>query len=90
MVIGRWWASSGEQCEVDVLGMRESRSHLLGEARWQSRPLGLSDLRALIRKAARVPGPVDDPLFALWGRGRIDRAVHRVGALGFDVDDVVA
>jgi AAA+ ATPase superfamily predicted ATPase len=89
MVIGRWWASSGEPCEVDVLGMRESRSQLLGEARWQSRPLGLSDLRTLIRKAARVPSPVDDPLFALWGRGGVDRAVHRAGAMGFDVDDVL-
>jgi hypothetical protein len=89
MVIGRWWASSGEPCEVDVLGMRESRSQLLGEARWQSRPLGLSDLRALMRKAVRVPNAVDDPVFALWGRGGIDSAVHRAGALGFDVDDVL-
>jgi len=89
MVIGRWWASSGEPCEVDVLGMRRSRSQMLGEARWQSRPLGLSDLRALMGKAVRVPSVIDDPLFIVWGRGGIDSAVRRAGALGFDVDDVL-
>ncbi|MGH7883732.1 MAG: DUF234 domain-containing protein, partial [Candidatus Dormibacteraceae bacterium] len=44
MIVGRWWAVSGSQCEVDVLGMRGSQTHLLGEARWQAQPLSRRDL----------------------------------------------
>src|SRR5690606_5792222 len=47
LVIGPWWSSSGPSVEVDVMGMRGTRTALLGEARWQARPLGLGDLSAL-------------------------------------------
>src|SRR5438132_3795722 len=36
LVVGRWWAVTGEPCEVDVLGLRGSRTALLGEAKWQA------------------------------------------------------
>lgn len=90
LVVGRWWATSGEACEVDILGLRGSRSALLGEARWQARPLGPRDLRALIGKLARVPRPVDDPIFALWGRGGVEPDLRKAGALGFDLVDVLS
>ncbi len=89
MVTGRWWASTGEPCEVDVLGLRGSRTYLLGEARWQERPLGMRDLRTLMTKVRRVPNPVDDPRWALWGRGGVDSEVRRFGALGFDLEDMI-
>lgn len=89
LVVGRWWASSGEQCEVDVLGLQGTRTRLVGEAKWQSVPLGLKDLRGLMAKASRVPDPVEDPLFALWGRRGVDADVRRAGALGFGVADLV-
>lgn len=89
LVVGRWWATKGEPCEVDVLGLRGSRTHLLGEARWQSRPLGAGDLEELRRKAVRVPRPVATPLYALWGRAGADEAAIRAGALGFDVEHVL-
>lgn len=85
LVIGRWWASSGQPCEVDVLGLRGSRTALVGEARWQSRPLGLNDVRVLTAKIDRLPRPEDDLTLALWGRGGVDKAVMRAGVLGFDV-----
>jgi AAA+ ATPase superfamily predicted ATPase len=89
LVVGRWWATSGEACEVDVLGLRGSKSALLGEARWQAGPLGTRDLRELIAKLPRVPRPVEDPIFALWGRGGVEADVRRAGALGFDLRDVL-
>lgn len=89
LVVGRWWASSGEPCEVDVLGLRGNRTHVLGEARWQQRPLDGRDLEALRRKVARVPQPTDAPVYALWGRGGVSPEVLRAGALGFDVGAVL-
>jgi hypothetical protein len=89
LVIGRWWATSGEPCEVDVLGLRGSRTHLLGEARWQQRPLDLRDLEALRRKVSRVPRAVDVPVYALWSRGGVTPEVRQAGALGFAPTDVL-
>lgn len=89
LVVGRWWTSSGEPCEVDVLGLLASRTHLLGEARWQQRPLDGRDIEALRRKVARVPLPAEVPIYALWGRGGVSPEVRRAGALGFDVEDVL-
>ena len=90
LVVGRWWPGRGASVEIDVLGLRGSRTALLGEARWQSAPLGRRDLEALRRKVPFVPNPVDDPTLVLWGRGGVTPDVHRAGALGFSVHDVVA
>jgi hypothetical protein len=85
LVIGRWWAASGESCEVDVLGLQGSRTALLGEARWQAHPLELRDLEELRRKTSRVPDPVDHLLYVLWGRSGITPDCRRAGARGFDL-----
>lgn len=90
LVVGRWWTSSGEPAEVDVLGLRGKRAALLGEARWRSAPLEARDLEALRRKVARVPRPADEPLYALWGTNGVSADVRREGALGFDAGDVVS
>jgi len=89
LLVGRWWANSGEPCEVDVLGLLANRTHLLGEARWQQRPLDGRDLAALRRKANRVPQPIDSAIYALWGRGGVTPDVGRAGALGFDLEAVL-
>jgi uncharacterized protein len=89
LFVGRWWATSGEPCEVDVLGLLANRTSLLGEVRWQRRHLDGRDLEALRRKAARAPRSVDVPVYALWGRGGVSPDVRRAGALGFDVEDVL-
>jgi hypothetical protein len=90
LIVGRWWAASGEPCEVDVLGLRGSRSVLLGEAKWQAHPLGLRELESLRRKATRVPSVVDEPMVALWAREGVEAAVRRSGALGYSAADMLA
>jgi hypothetical protein len=89
LVVGRWWSSSGEPCEVDVLGLLGTHTHLLGEARWQQRPLDRRDLEMLHRKVTRVPHPSEAPIYALWGRGGVDSDVRRAGGLGFDVEQML-
>lgn len=89
LVVGRWWATSGEPCEVDVLGLRGSRSALLGEARWSGQPLGASVLRTLKSKAALVPRPDKQPTFALWGRSGVEPSLVRDGVRGFSLEDVL-
>lgn len=84
MVVGRWWAASGEPCEVDVLGLRGGRAVLMGEAKWQAKPLGVADLEALRRKTPRTPHPVEAPIYALWGRAGITPEARKAGARGFN------
>lgn len=89
LVVGRWWATGREPCEVDILGLRGSRSALLGEARWQARPMDARDLRQLADRAFCVPEPVDEPIYGLWGRSGVRPEVRAAGALGFDAEDVL-
>jgi AAA+ ATPase superfamily predicted ATPase len=90
LVIGRWWATHGAPCEVDVLGLHAGRTALLGEAKWQSDPLDLRALEKLKRKLPFVPKPAEDPLFALWSRTGVTPSVRRTGALGFGLRDMLA
>jgi hypothetical protein len=90
LVVGRWWATTGQPVEVDVLGLRGTTAVLLGEARWQERPLGARELRALMVKAARLPKVADDPVYALWGRGGLERELRGQGVHGFDAEDVLS
>ena len=89
LVVGWWRSQRGANVEVDVLGLRGSRTALLGEARWQAAPLGRRDLEALHRKVPFVPNPVDEPTLVLWGRGGVHPEVRNAGALGFSIEDVV-
>lgn len=89
LVVGRWWATRGRQCEVDVLGLRGKRTALVGEARWQEDPLGDGDLSALRNKLRYVPSPSDAPLIALWGRSGITSDARRAGALGWSLADML-
>lgn len=83
LVVGRWWTIRGEPCEIDVLGLRGSRTALLGEARWQKSPLGRRDLEHLRRKTIRTPRPADEPLYAMWGRGGVQKELLGSHVLGF-------
>lgn len=84
LVVGRWWSPASRDIAVEVLGLREGRPFLVGEANWSDHPLSLGDLAQLRRTLARLPRPVDDPVFALWGRHGVTPDV-RGHALGFDV-----
>lgn len=90
LMVGRWWATSGPGCEVDVLGLRGNRAALLGEAKWQADPLGVRELEQLRRKTPRVPRAVDEPLYALWGRGGATEEAKRAGARAFSLESMLA
>lgn len=87
LVLGRWWSTSGEPLEADVLGLRGARAVLVGEARWQKRPLGRRDVAALRLKAARIPGAADDPTLAFWSRGGTEAPGENV--LSFRLEDAL-
>ena len=89
LVVGRWWTTAGEPCEIVVVGLRGPCAYLLGEARWQRRPLGLNVLAALIAKGARLPEVAEEPLYTLWGRHGVVDGVKAAGALGFSAEDLV-
>lgn len=89
IVIGRWWSTTGQPAEVDVLGMRGSRSVLLGEARWQERPLGQRDVAGLLAKVHAVPNPVDEPLLVLWARGGLEPRLHSDTVRGYELDQML-
>ena len=89
LVVGRWWSGRGANVEVDVLGLQGSRTALLGEARWQSAPLGRHDREVLRRKVPCVPNPVDEPTLVLWGRGGVAPEVRHARAVGFSIAVVV-
>jgi hypothetical protein len=89
LLVGRWWAYKGDPCEVDVLGLLGSQSYLLGEAKWQSQPVGTRELEALRRKVVRVPNPVAEPVYALWGPAGVEPQVRSAGALGFGLEEML-
>lgn len=67
MTVGRWWRD--ETAEVDVLGLLDGRTRLLGEARWQAGPLTGRDVRSLHAKLAFLPEQHPELTTALWSRG---------------------
>lgn len=82
--LGRWWSATNRDAAVDVLGLHEGRSVLLGDARWSREPLTLADLARLRQNVRIVPRPVPEPAFALWGAHGVAAEV-RPHALAFDV-----
>jgi AAA+ ATPase superfamily predicted ATPase len=70
-IVGRWWKD--ETVEIDVLGLSGDQPVLIGECRWQTKPLTIRDLGDLQRKAAHLPPPGPAGLrYAFWSRGGPD------------------
>jgi len=90
LLIGRWWAVTGEPCEIDVLGLLGSETALVGEARLQDKPLDISDLTTLLAKTPRLPKLRKDATFAFWSRSGITPALKRQGARGFKLTEMLA
>ena len=90
VIYGRWWATSGPQTEVDVLGLDgQGRSVLVGEAKWSDRPMDGRDVADLRRLAGAVPDPVRDPILAWWSRGGLGRDAIAAGVSGFGPADMI-
>ena len=66
-VIGRWWLH--QVAEVDVLGLNSDGPTLIGECRWQSKPVTEHDLSELRQKASHLPQPSATGMtYAFWTR----------------------
>lgn len=89
-LVGEWWTTSGDPCQVDVLGLREHRTVGIGEARWQRQPLGPREVDGLARALRHVPDPVAQPLLLLWGRGGVRPEVAVGHVRGFGLPDMLA
>ena len=75
-IIGRWWKD--ETVEIDVLGLTGDEPVLVGECRWQAKPLAQRDLTDLQRRAAHLSTPGEAGLtFAFWSRGGAAEALAR-------------
>jgi AAA+ ATPase superfamily predicted ATPase len=74
-VVGRWWKD--ETAEIDVLGLSGEHPVLIGECRWQTRPVAERDLADLRRKAVHLPPspPGTGTTYAFWSRGGATDAV---------------
>jgi AAA+ ATPase superfamily predicted ATPase len=73
-VVGRWWRD--ETAEVDVLGLAASGPVLIGECRWQAKPLTERDLTELRRKASYLPTGSSELTYGLWSRGGMDQRLR--------------
>jgi hypothetical protein len=88
-VVGHWWKD--ETAEIDVLGLAPDGPVLVGECRWQSKPVTERDLAELRRKAAHMPSTTPAMVYAFWSRGGTDPAVARhPDVRGFTTADILA
>lgn len=74
-IVGRWWRD--ETAEIDVLALGVDGPVLVGEARWQAKPVSERDLAELRHRAAALPQPPGNPTFAFWCRGGGTDALRR-------------
>ncbi|HET8683252.1 MAG TPA: DUF234 domain-containing protein [Micromonosporaceae bacterium] len=72
-VIGRRWRD--ETAEIDVLGLAGADPVLVGECRWQAKPIVVRDLAELRRRTAHLPPVRADATYAFWSRGGADAEV---------------
>ncbi|TCC43578.1 ATP-binding protein [Kribbella sindirgiensis] len=64
--VGRWWRD--EVAEVDVLGLLDGQTRLLGEVKWREGGPTPRDLHALVGKVAYLPPAHPDLEQAFWTR----------------------
>lgn len=87
--VDEWWTTTGQPCQIDVLGLRDHRTVFGGEARWKRQPLGASAVEDLAWKVRQAPAPLPQPGLLLWGRGGV-RPDVQVGAVrGFGPADML-
>lgn len=73
--MGRWWRD--EVAEIDVLGLLQNRTRLIGATRWQTAQLTDRDLRALNGKITYLPEPDPELEMTFWNRGGAAAEVSR-------------
>jgi uncharacterized protein len=81
---GEWWTTTGQQAQIDVVGLLDHRTVAVGEAKWQADPLGSRELDQLVARQRLAPDPVAQPYYLLYGRGGVRADVQTGRVLGFD------
>jgi AAA+ ATPase superfamily predicted ATPase len=88
-IYGEWWATSGRQVQLDVVGVVGKRTVLAGEAKWTDRPLGLREYADLRSRAEAAPDPVRDLVSVFWNRGGLDPQLRSAGVKGYTPEEMV-
>lgn len=91
---GGWWRKANE---VDVVGVADNGSLLMGECKWSRRAVGTDILDTLISKtpsvAADLPRPPSEVQYALWSRSgftpTLRQRAREEGILLFDPLSIV-
>lgn len=90
LLIGRWWRHQrGSSVEIDVLGLRQQTTALIGGARWSAAPLPPRALTELEQTVPHVPSPAEDITYVLWSRGGVHSEIRRRGALSYIPADML-
>jgi hypothetical protein len=76
MTVGRWWHD--EVAEVDVLGLLDEQTRLLGEVKWREEGPDSRDLHALAGKLAYLPPAHPELEQVFWTRSGSSSAGDRV------------
>lgn len=76
LIIGRWWKD--EAVELDVVGLDTAgNAALIGEVKWQDRPMDTGQVNLLHRQSAALVGASDSPTSVLWSRHGVTDDVAR-------------
>lgn len=89
-LVGEWWTASGTPVQIDVIGIADHRTLMVGEAKWSGRPLGSHEVDEVATKARLAPRPVAQPQLLLWGRGGVRPEVQVGTVRGFGAAEMLA
>jgi uncharacterized protein len=81
-VVGRWWLD--ESVEIDVLGLNgANEAVLVGEAKWQDRPVTSAQVDRLRQSAVQRGQLADEVTYGIWARHGLADATKDPGIVAF-------
>jgi AAA+ ATPase superfamily predicted ATPase len=85
MTVGRWWRD--EIAEVDVLGLLDQQTRLLGEVKWRSGGPTNRDVHAMVSRLAYLPPAHADLEQVFWTRAGSSSAAGQIRH--YTADDMI-
>jgi len=87
--MGGWWNRRGDEIDIAVIGERPYRI-LLGEVKWNSRPVGVGEIRKLMQKGDLVDWYNDEreEYFVMVSKAGFTQGAKRF-VVGLDMGDLV-
>ena len=92
--MGAWWNRKGDEVDIAAIGERPYRI-LLGEVKWNSRPLGVGEVKKLLDKRTLVDwyNDVREEHFVMVSKAGFTGAARRFmdeeGVVGYDLRELV-